>query len=607
MATDLIAFQAKVGGRWAVSWQGWLLGAPFAVMITYFGAPAIATADSWLVGAFTTIFVGVSTYLAAGLVLWTAAKTVLRHRTRSPLSVQLLAVVGGLAWAARSGAIIAYLDVQGLPDEIPWIARAATAFIEGAIAVVLAAWFLGSLEEFHRRRQRLLEQLVQVELASEGLAASIRDLRADLLRRVRQSVTDSMSRLTVPSEGEPPSGDQIRSLDEVTETVARRISHDLWRRANRKSRLRPLLVIRSATSFQPFVYWGLIPTLALALIVMPMFWPPLASVALAVTTTTAILGIAIVSNHTIPRMRPGSRVAAYACVIVLLAVASFVIARIGVRLTGIDGPSAAVLPWMCAIDFAVLFPLIGLGAATGRARGEVLDELRTSISKAEVYREALRADEERVCRELALALHGSTQARLTAARIRLRLALDQGDFMAAREALIQAKQAALLDGYVSDESCSNVREMLDGLADAWSGVLSITSSVDTKRSLNSHEVKLVMDVLVESITNAVRHANATHIDITVLAGEDLLRLVVADNGRVAKVVSPGLGSALLDSIAARSWTLAPRPEGGSILTVDIHVPTIRPASGRSGLGLLGGSQATRFLTQSDKSPRCPRE
>ncbi len=571
MKVDLGMLSKKIGGRWAVSWQGYLLGAPFAVMITYFGAPAIATADSWALGAATAILVGLGTYLVAGLVLWVAAKTLLRHRRRTAVSVPLLGVVGGLAWTARSAAIVAYLDINQLPDEMPGIARAAAAFIEGGIAVVLAAWFLASMDEFHHRRQQLLHQLVQAELGSEYTAARLKDLRSDLLRRVRRSVTDSLDRLAVPPEGESPSSDQLRSLEEVTETLSRRISHELWRRANRKSRLSLLLVIRSATSLRPFVYWGLVPTLALAVIVMPIFWPPVESVALAITTTATILGFAMVANHVIPRIHPRGRVAAYAVVIALLAVASFTIAHIGVALTGIDGPSAGVLPWMCAVDFAALFPLIGLGAATSRAREEILESLRRSITEAEISREALRTDEERVCRELAFALHGSTQGRLTAARIRMRQAMDDGDFPAAREALIEAKWAANLDVDIPIEHVATVDQMVAGLADAWAGVLTITSHVDAEYRLGGHEAKVLLDVLVESINNAVRHAHATGVDITVKGDGELLRIVVTDNGRGYTAGSPGLGSALLDSIAPQSWSLAPRQAGGSILTVDIRV------------------------------------
>lgn len=552
-----------------MSWQGYLLAMPFAVMFTYFGTPLFALADSWITGALHVALVGIGVYLPVGFVLWIAAKTVLRHRRQAAVSIGLVAVVGGAAWTARSAVLVAYVETQQLPDQVSVLARVLTGFIEGALAVVLAAWFLASLDEFHQRRRELLEELAREELKSQELAAAVSQLRASLLVRARQTVAESIDALTVPAEGAPSSGEHVRSLDEVTETVARQISRDLLRVANRDSRLSLRSVVRSATAHRPFAYWGLLPTLALALIVLPMLWSPMVGVALALSTTAVALGIAVAGNHLVPRIPASGRSAAYGVAIALLLVATVIVVRIGSVMLDVSGPSADALPWLFAMNCGVLFPLIGLAAATGRTKEQILAGLHRSITQAEIRQESLRVDEARVCREIALALHGGAQARLTAARIRLRQSLDAGDVSAAREALLEARRAAELDIDVDVDDGASLPEMVADLVDAWSGVLEITTHLDVRRALGSRAVKVVHEVLVEAVNNAARHADATRIDIQMSERGDRLMLEVADNGRGfhESTTVPGLGSELLNSLAPDSWTLAPRAEGGSTLTV----------------------------------------
>ena len=74
-------------------------------------------------------------------------------------------------------------------------------------------------------------------------------------------------------------------------------------------------------------------------------------------------------------------------------------------------------------------------------------------------------------------------------------------------------------------------------------------------NLDDETQTLVFRVVQEAITNAVKHAQATHIDITVIATERMLVLKIKDNGvgmtKATSESEEGFGlSAMRDRVAA---------------------------------------------------------
>ena len=566
----MASLRARVGGRWAISWQGFLLGLPFALMFTYFSSPAVWASSSWAMGLLNVVVVGTVAYSATGAVLWLAGITLLRHRRRSPAPVLAVALVGGIAWTARSAFLIGYLESQGLPSGVSPATRLITGFIQGVIAIPLTAWLLGTIDDFYTQRKALLGELVREELASEGLVMEIEELRADLRERVHLTVTESVDALAMPGESEAPSHAHVQALREVSDKVARGVARDLWRDAERSSRLNPLAIVQSAAASRPFSYWGLVPTFALALIVLPLLWSWPVAVPMAIGMTAFALVVSLAANRLVPRLHRG-RLAAYALAVAGLFFGSAMVVRTLEAALEMQGPSGAALPWIVAMNFGVMYPCIGLAAGTGRTKEEVLLRLRRSITEAEIRRESLRQERQRVRRDLATALHGGVQAHLMAAIIRLRQGLDAGDASAARSALEEAKRVAVLELGPHRDGSGDLRSAVDFVADVWAGIVDITADVQADRAYSSRQIKAVEDVLLEGINNAVSHAEATHVDIRVVGSGEWIRVVVVDNGRGVNDASRGLGSAMLDSIASKGWSLVPAQGGGSALTAQLRV------------------------------------
>jgi signal transduction histidine kinase len=83
----------------------------------------------------------------------------------------------------------------------------------------------------------------------------------------------------------------------------------------------------------------------------------------------------------------------------------------------------------------------------------------------------------------------------------------------------------------------------------------------------------VARVVEEGIGNAKKHGAARRIQIAVDCPEPrLLRVRISDDGSGPRGGAPGLGSSLLDEIAADAWSLQPNPTGtGSLLVAELRL------------------------------------
>lgn len=583
MHGEVASLRSLIGGRWAVSWQGYLLGWPFALLFIFFSSPGIGAFDPWYVGLLKVVAVGTATYLPTGAVLWIAAKTLLRNRDQSPAPILTVGLVGGLAWSARSIALIAYLSVMEVPSQASPSLRMLAGFIQGVFALTLTAWFFATINDFYVRRRQLLRTLVSEELMTDRIAVTVDEMRTDVLQRVQETVDESVQQWGESMTHESITHQDVQVLRDASQKVSRVIAHDLWRTAERGSRLNPLTIVRSAATHRPFAYWGLLPTFILAMIILPALWPLRAAVLFGAGITAFAFAVSLIANKVVQRVTPQPALIIYCGAVVVLLIGTLAVVQVFKSILGLEGLSGGGLPWIAAANFGVMYPLIGIAANVGRAKQEVLDQIRQSISYAEIYRESLRQEEVRVTREIALALHGGVQAHFTAAGMRLSHALDEGDDAATEEAILQVKWMIASEIVGAQRKTADIDQVVNHLVDTWTGVVDITAQVHVRGGYTQRCVRVVQDVVTEGINNAVRHGDATHIDIEVRDAIDKMIIVIGDNGFGVSgsgvgAVSPGLGSAMLNAIATDSWSRVVNPAGGSVLTVEFQGERIAATS-----------------------------
>ncbi|HET6506211.1 MAG TPA: ATP-binding protein [Baekduia sp.] len=211
----------------------------------------------------------------------------------------------------------------------------------------------------------------------------------------------------------------------------------------------------------------------------------------------------------------------------------------------------------------------------------LLDRLRVARSHSE--RLALQAERQRIAWEL----HDSAKQRVHAAHLMLSaLDADAGDTH--NRALLDGALAELRNATADMEtSVAELRTPLDGrpvdeLLRERADELSRTgvARIDVRGRLPSLPPLVAAHtyrIAAEALTNAVRHAGCTAIEVTLAASPDMIRLTIADDG-VGMPAEPRPGGHGLRSMHGRAETIGadlrigPGP-GGHGTSVALALPT----------------------------------
>jgi hypothetical protein len=158
-----------------------------------------------------------------------------------------------------------------------------------------------------------------------------------------------------------------------------------------------------------------------------------------------------------------------------------------------------------------------------------------------------------------LVLHGNVQSALTAALTRLQntAKVDSVVVELVKQDLRRAELA--VNSNLTDEV--DLQKGLGEVTEVWSGIcdVSVTISERAKRALsrNTDTGFCVNELVKEAVSNAVRHGEATKVEVEIdRLSDDLLHVVVTNDGAQPKSqnVEPGIGSEMLDEICL-DWKL----------------------------------------------------
>ena len=208
------------------------------------------------------------------------------------------------------------------------------------------------------------------------------------------------------------------------------------------------------------------------------------------------------------------------------------------------------------------------------------------------YAQDLKKNNDRIERELAVAnqqiwverrqwalrIHGTVQASLTAALVRLSKAgkVDKDDLKLVREHIASARK-----GLVASSTPFDLKKSLSRIKKTWKGLIEIKvklSSDGAKKLLADQWAGVCAnEIIKESVSNSMKHGKATNVKIRFESAEPgFIRIIAEDNGRgLPNQFRPGLGSQLLDEIAF-PWSLTKIP-GGARLVARIPVTKKRLA------------------------------
>lgn len=304
--------------------------------------------------------------------------------------------------------------------------------------------------------------------------------------------------------------------------------------------------------FLPFAFWPQAPAIAWwgSLLAVVLFLPVYFAFRrwhgrpqLALVAVTALLGLALI------RWQPGGNTfVIYACAMAaaalpartaVLASVAMVVAMAGAFLRWLPPPMALAYTLMATVICA----LVVAGVLMTRARQRRDAELR--LTQAEIARLAAMAERERIGRDLHDLL-GHTLS-LVALKSELAGRLIEADPAAARTQIGEVES-------VARQALAQVREAVVGiratgleaeLAAARLALLSADVRLDQRLAPVSLEPALESALalaLREAVTNVLRHAGATRVEVELASEAGELHLRIADDGR-GGAGSPGNGLA----------------------------------------------------------------
>jgi signal transduction histidine kinase len=188
----------------------------------------------------------------------------------------------------------------------------------------------------------------------------------------------------------------------------------------------------------------------------------------------------------------------------------------------------------------------------------LLRNIVENSNSAEKYNVEL-ANESRVIRQqlwhlhkrIARELHGNLQSKLQVAAIKAEDIDLQGFYADFTEAISAPR----------DDSQPSLSETLDDLIEFWNGVcqIKLSASEETLKTIENQAIlgEYLLEVIRETINNAIKHAASNEILISIELQDDLITLSVINNVQETTENSakkPSLGSKIFEELAA-SWSL----------------------------------------------------
>ena len=530
-----------------------------------------------------------------GHLLATAAAIVIRwgfldaylSRKPNPYLNILVASVLGVIRVTFIGYASFALELQGMFD---LGARVIAGAISGVVGFTVIVNYTESSKSFRGLSKKLLKTQSQLQNLRKSALESVRESQLEAQQKVEQLIEprlrelnslvegkklDSKAKTQVADEIKSLLQGEVRSLSESfrkpTKTL---LNPDSFRSVSRLSLFRLPDLVSPHLAIRP----AMVSLAALAGVPFSLYvfesaqWVPLGFLIVAINFLMLVFGKFLLS-----KIKPVPIPIAITYLVILGAIT----VGINFPLLHLFGyPSNGIIYVVIIGAITILASMIGFGLVV------VYD------NNMDAYAKALMKNNYRIERELALVnqqiwverrqwalrIHGTVQASLTAALVRLSKVgkIDKADLKLVREHIASARK-----GLVASNTAFDLKKALSRIKKTWKGIIEI------KIKLSSDSAKMLLadqwagvcanEIIKESVSNSMKHGKASKVKIRFETAEPgFIRIVAEDNGRgLPNQFRPGLGSQLLDEIAF-PWSLTKIP-GGVRLVARIPVAKRRLA------------------------------
>ena len=163
-------------------------------------------------------------------------------------------------------------------------------------------------------------------------------------------------------------------------------------------------------------------------------------------------------------------------------------------------------------------------------------------------------------------LHNSLQSELTALALQLDAVIKNPE---AHQSKIVMEKVESFISRSRNEDFMNFLETpeirLKRILNSWEGIAKIEVSMDENIYDDPARASLMVQLIQESVANAIRSGRANEISISGEFSGDSIRITVSDNGKASTPKGKrGIGSEWIDSIATTDWVLEETDKGRTL-------------------------------------------
>lgn len=490
-------------------------------------------------------------------------KHLLIRRRIERISLSLVVAAGVLTGLAK--ALLTALTEASLGLSENWTdnltLRVIGASIAGVWVLAFTAFADRGLRRLDQARRTLIQRNVATRLRTDHQSfASVLEEPLARLSRLSERAKDSETLDTA----------DIRQI--VDETI-RPLSKALWSTEDARypaitvrSLLRASLVEGNLRAGWIALLWSTTSFTALAI--------PFGVVASAAHIATIGLWSYVawtIVARILPKSFLGSLVTIVAVSIAIVSLGSFTAA------TALPG-LGLTLPIANIVVGSTWMTLVVTGVSVFFGAREISDVIRRDLAshdtKALVDKRTLDTLAELSSREMAMQLHGEVQSKLLGIAAGLdHQTLSQHEALEALQQVISTlrDRDKMLRASPTVNGAMAAGDMLDGLVDAWRGIVAVSFVGGSRESLERFLTGTpdAIEVVREGLTNAHRHGKAKSVAIQLENHATSVILTLEDDGYGPREAPRGLGFNLIDRLSSGRWALSPGRERGSVLRIEL--------------------------------------
>jgi signal transduction histidine kinase len=519
------------------------------------------------------VLANIASILACWLYIETVDRTLLRNKERKPIRLPWVLLFGaslGFLKGYTTG-FFSWLVGSELDLGLAVSNRVFETTLLGTWTIPLLAIATTTFLRYKKEREVLLAESLGQRL-SLGDSFQTSGGSSEELDRYLSRAKAEVSAMRYMAENATSNQIISRKLRELVEKGLRPISHRIWKENSQTAReLKISELVILAVKKNPFPIRFIIGGLAVGILPVSLSSFPSGEALVRTLVMLTVISLILIVGKTFSR-KSGESIGVRIVIANLMATSASLVAGDAF----FDSTFATVNPtnWLALFIWQLhLSVFSSVVHEVLNTRAQMRQRLIESLGKNQLDSEVNAALGRIKNRDLAQYIHGNIQNKL----LSFALKFDQ-------ENLATHDVSRLLDevedlfitvggGYNKVDPADLDKELLQ-LVHRWSGFVLIDLKNHVLSSvISSGDIRSIVEVVSEAVSNAVRHGLAKSLKITLRTIEpnnSQIEIVVEDDGLGPRSGKSGLGTELFNAASGANWSLCARKTGGGVLRVRIE-------------------------------------